>query len=88
MATSQQSTTITVNVNANISFSSEMIYQLQQTISSNYDVVCTVIPNPTISKLLEVTSETADTETTNKIEGESTILFLQLLETAAQASKQ
>ena len=80
MATSQESTTVTINIHPTIPFTNEAVNQLQQTISSNFNVNVIVLPNPTISKAIEVTSDTADQSTINRIEGESTVLLFQLIE--------
>lgn len=80
MAKSQESTTVIININPAVPFNSEMVNQIQQTISSKFDVNAVILPNPTIGKVIEVTSDTANQETINRIEGESTVLLFELLE--------
>lgn len=88
MATSQsQPTLVTINVNSNAPFAPEMLYQLQQSISSNYDVTAVVVPNPSISKLIDVTSDSANQDTINSIEAESTATLIQLIEAASQTNQ-
>jgi hypothetical protein len=82
-----QTTLLTINVSTNVQFTPEMLFQLQQTVSSKFDVTAVVVPNPSISKLVEVTSDTADQDTINNIEVDSTTMLIQLIEVAAQANQ-
>jgi hypothetical protein len=82
-----QPTLVTINVSTNVPFTPEMLFQLQQTVSSKFDITAVVVPNPSIGKVIEVTSDTADQDTINSIEADSTITLIQLIEAAAQVNQ-
>jgi len=50
-------------------------------------VTAYVTPNPSIVKLVEVTSDTADQDAINSIEAESTLTLIKLFEATQQTNK-
>jgi hypothetical protein len=87
MATSEQSSVVIINISTNFPFTPEIISELQQIISSKFDVTAYVTPNPSIVKLVEVTSDTADQDAINSIEAESTLTLIKLFEATQQTNK-
>jgi hypothetical protein len=83
-----QKSTVLINVNSNIPFiTPDVMYQLQQSISSKYDVTAVVIPNPIISKPVEITSNDEDQNTVNTIEADASATLLQLVESTQQTNQ-
>jgi len=71
---------VVISINHNMEISPEMAYQIREVIVSKFDVDAIVIPNPTISNPVEVTSKTLDSDTINLIAEESMSTLMPLLE--------
>ena len=76
MATKDQ---VLISISISIPFTPEMAYQIKQTIDDKYNVESSVIPSPIVSKPIETSSDTLDSQTLASIEADSTVTLMSLL---------
>lgn len=70
---------VLIGVNQNLPITPDMAYQINQAITTKFQVEATTIPYPEITKPIQAISETLDEATLNSIEGECNMLLMTLL---------
>lgn len=76
MATTKDQAIVTIN--QNLLSTPEIVSQIQEYVTSKFDVDTTIIPSPIATKPVSISSDTLDETTKNNIEAETTIFVMQL----------